>query len=107
MGIYRWQIVPVNVEKNSKICKSLVIGLFSKEISKSFDNVDNNKAPGSVYTISWALKSKKCAIGTHFQIVFNDSIQMKIFPASLKDARTHTNFQKKEIAKNFERLLLK
>ena len=76
MDIYRGQIVPMNVEKIERKFQEFNFRLFTlREIYKVIDNLDNNKAPGLGYIIAWALKSRKYAIGTHLQIIFNDCIR--------------------------------
>ena len=122
MGVYRGQIVPLNVKKLEKNFQEFKIRLFTlREIYKVIDNLDNNKAPGPGCINDWALKSGKYAIGTHFQIIFNDCIQEKVFPTILKDAHITPIFKKRDVsvltnyrpisvtlnfAKVFERLLL-
>ena len=56
------------------------------------------KAPGPGYINAWALKSGKCAIGTHLQIIFNDCIQEKIFPTILKDAHITPYFKRGDVS---------
>ena len=122
MGIYRAQIVPLNVEQMEQKFQEFNFRPFTlREIYKVIDNLDNNKAPGPGYINDWALKSGKYALGTHLQIVFNDSIQDKVFPTILKDAHITTILKKGDVsvltnyrlisvtptfAKIFERLLL-
>ena len=75
MGIYRGQIVPLNVEKREQKFQEFNFRPFTlREIYKVIDNLDNNKAPGPEYITAWALKSGKYALGTHLQIIFNDCI---------------------------------
>ena len=122
MGIYRGQIVPLNVDKIERTFQEFNFRPFTlREIYKVIDNLDNNKAPGPGYINAWALKSGKYAIGTHLQIIFNDCIQEKVFPAILKDSHITPIFKKGDVsvltnyrpisvtptfAKVFERLLL-
>ena len=121
MGIYRGQIVPLNVEKIERKFQELNFRLFTwREIYKVFDNLDNKKAPGPGYINAWALKSRKYAFGTHLQIIFHDCIQEKVFPTIPKDAHITPIFKKDVsvltnycpmygtpiFAKVFERLLL-
>ena len=95
MGIYRGQIVPLNVEKIERTFQQLNFRPFTlREIYKVVDNLDNNKAPGPGYINAWALKSEKYAPGTHLQIIFNDYIQEKVFPTILKDAHITSIFKK-------------
>ena len=121
-GIYRVQIVPLNVEKTERKFQEFIFRPFTlREIYKVIDNLDNNKAPGPGYINAWALKSGKYALGTHLQIIFNDCIQEKVFPTILKDAPITPIFKKGDVsvltnyrpisvtpifAKVFERLLL-
>ena len=96
MGIYRGQIVLLNVEKRERKYQEFNFRPFTlREIYKVIDNLDSNKAPWPGYINAWALKSGKYALGTHLQITFNDCIQERVFPTILKDAH-----------KVFERLLL-
>ena len=75
MGIYRWQIVPFNVEKIERKFQEFNFRPFTlREIYKVIDDLDNNKAPGPGYINACALKSGKYAIGIHLQIIFNDCI---------------------------------
>ena len=122
MGIYRGQIVPLNVEKIERTFQEFNFRPFTLgEIYKVIDNLDNNKAPGPGYINAWALKSGKYVIGTHLQIIFNDCIQEKVFPTILKDAHITPIFKKGDVSvltnyrpisvtptlqKVFERLLL-
>ena len=122
MGIYRGQIVPLNVEKiEQKLQEFNFRPFILREIYKVIDNLDNNKAPGPGYINAWALKSGKFALGTHLQIIYNDCIQEKSFPTTLKDAHITPIFKKRDVsvltnyrpisvtstfAKVFERLLL-
>ena len=59
-----------------------------------YDVIDNDKTPRPGHINAWALKSRKHAIGTHLQIIFNDFIQEKNFPTLLKVA--HITFKKKD-----------
>ena len=122
MGIYRGQIVPLNVEKIERTFQYVNFGPFTlRDIYKVIDNLDNKKAPGPRYINAWALKSGKYAIGTYLQIIFNDCIQEKIFPTIFKDAHITPIFKKRDVfvltnfrpisvtptfAKVFERFLL-
>ena len=122
MGIYRGQIVPLNVEKIERTFQEFNFRPFTlREIYKVIDNLDNHKAPWPEYINIWALKSGKYAIGTHLQIIFNDCIQEKVFPTILKGAHITPIFKKGDVsvltnyrpisvtptfAKVFERLLL-
>ena len=95
MGIYRGQIVPLNVEKIEQKFREFNFRPFTlKEIYKVIDNLDNKKAPEPGYINAWALKSGKYALGTHLQIIFNDFIQEKVFPTILKDAHITPLFKK-------------
>ena len=107
MGIYRGQIVPLNVEKIERTFQEFNFRPFTlREIYKVIDNLDNNG---------------KNAIGTYLQIMFNDCIHEKVFPTILKDAHITPIFKKGDVsvltnyrpisvtttfAKVFERLLL-
>ena len=122
MGIFRGQIVPLNVEKIEPKLQEFNFRPFTlREIYKVIDNLDNNKSPGPGYINAWALKTGKYALGTHLQIIFNDCIQEKVFPTILKDAHITPIFKKGDVsvltkycpisvtptfAKNFESLLL-
>ena len=87
MGIYRGQIVSLNVENMELKFQEFNFRAFTlREIYKAIDNLNNNKAPGLGYINAWALKSGKYAIATHFQIIFNDCVQENVFPTILKDA---------------------
>ena len=121
MGIYRGQILPLNVEKIERKFQVFNFRPFTlREIYKLIDNLDNNKATGPRYINAWALKTGKYALGTH-QIIFNDCTQEKVFPTILKNAHItpivkkgdvsfFTNYRPISVtptfAKNFERLLL-
>ena len=99
MGIYRGQIVPLNVEKIEQKFQEFNFRPFTlREIYKVIDNLDNNKAPESGYINAWALKSGKYALGTHLEIIFNDCIQEKVFPTILKDAHITTFFKKGDVS---------
>ena len=66
MGIYRGQIVPLNVEKIDRKFQEFNFRPFTlRDIYKVIDNLDNNKGPGPGYINAWALKSGKYALGTH------------------------------------------
>ena len=122
MGIYRGQIVPLNVEKIERTFQEFNFRPFTlREIYKVIDNLDNHKAAGPGYINACALKSGKYAIGTHLQIIFNDCVLKKVFPTILKDAHITPIFKKGDVsvltnyrpisvaptfAKVFERLLL-
>ena len=122
MGIYRGQIVPLNVEKIERKFQEFNFRPFTlREIYTVIDNLDNNKASGSGYINARALKSGKYALGTHLQIIFNDCIQEKVFSTTFKDAHITPIFKKGDVsvltnyrptsvtpsfAKFFERLLL-
>ena len=67
------------------------------EIYKVIDNLEN-KAPEQECINVWALKSGKYAMGTHLQIIFNDCIQEKIFPAILKGAHFEPIFKKGDVS---------
>ena len=98
MGIYRGQIVPLNVEKTERKFQEFNFRSFTlREIYKVIDNLDNNKAPGPGYINAWARKSGKYALGTHPQIIFNDSNQEKVFPTILKDAHITPIFKKGDV----------
>ena len=117
MGIYRGQIVPLNVEKIERKFQEFNFRPFTlREIYKVIDNLDNNKAPGPGYINAWALKSGKYAPGTHLQIIFNDCIQERVFPTILKDAlitpvskkgdvSVLTNYRPISVTPNFAKLL--
>ena len=99
MGIYRGQIVPLNVEKIERKFQELIFRPFTwREIYKVFDNLDNKKAPGPGYINAWALKSGKYAFGTHLQIIFNDCIQEKVFPTIPKDAHITLILKKGDVS---------
>ena len=69
-----------------------------REIYKIIDNPDNNKAQGLGYINDWALKSRKYALGTYLQIIFNDCIQEKVFPTILNDAHITTICRKRDVS---------
>ena len=95
MGIYRGQIVPLNVKKIDRKFQEFNFRPFTlREICKSVDNLDNNKAQGSRDINAWALKSGKYALGTHLPIIFNNCIQEKVFPTIFKDAHITPIFKK-------------
>ena len=122
MGIYRGQIVLLNVEKIEQKLQEFNFRAFTmREIYKVIDNLDHNKAPGPGYINALALKTGKKALGTHLQILFSDCVQENVFPTILKDAHTTPIFKKGDVsalinyrptsvtptfAKVFERLLL-
>ena len=83
MGIYRGQIVPLNVKKIVRKFQEFNIRPFTlREIYKLIDNLENNEAPRPGYINAWALKSGKIALGKYLQIIFNDGIQEKAFSSS-------------------------
>ena len=99
MGIYRGQIVPLNVEKIKRKFQEFIFRPFTlREIYKVIDNLDNNKTSGPGYINAWALKSGKHALGTHLQIIFNDCIQEKVFPTILKHAHITPVFKKGDVS---------
>ena len=122
MGIYKRQIVPLNVEKIERKFQEFKFRPFTlREIYKVIDNLDSNKTPDSGYINNCELKSGKYAIGTHLQVMSNGCIQEKVFPTILKDAHITLIFKKGDVsvsnnyrpisvtptfAKNFERLYL-
>ena len=94
MGIYRGQIVPLNVEKIERKLQECNFRHFTlREIYKIIDNLDNKKAPGPGYINACALKSGKYALGTHLQIIINDCIPEKQFLRM----GTSRQFSKKEM----------
>ena len=94
MGIYRRQIVPLDVHKIERKFHFREFNFRPFTLNQLIDNLDNNKAPGPEYINAWALKSGKYALETHLQIIFNDCIQEKVFPTILKDAHITPIFKK-------------
>ena len=97
MGIYKGQIAPLIVEKVELKFQELNFRPFIlRKVYNVIDNLDNNKAPESGYINAWALKSRKYAIGTHLQIIFNDCIHEKDFQ-QFKRMPTSHQFSKNEM----------
>ena len=115
MGIYREQVVPLNVEKvEQKFQEFNFRPLTLREIYKVIDDLDNNKAPAPGYINAWA-KFGKYVIGTHLQIIFNDCFQQSFFPTVLKhtqitsifkegDFSVLTNYSPISVASTFKKL---
>ena len=89
MGIYRGQIVPLNVKKLERKIQEFNFRPFTlREIYKVFDNPDNNKVPGPGYNNAWALKSGKYAMGHILRLYLMIEFKRKFFQQFL---RMHTS----------------
>ena len=97
MGIYRGQIVPLNVEKIERTFQEFNFRPFTmREIYKVIDNLDNHKAPRPGYINAWALKSGKYSIGHILRLYLTIVFKRKFFQQFLRMHTSH-KFSRKEM----------
>ena len=95
MGIYRGQIVPLNVGKIERKFQEFNLRPFTlREIYKVIDSLDDNRTTGPGSINAWALKSGKCAIGHIFRIYLTIVFKRMFFQQFLR-MNTSCQFSKK------------
>ena len=119
MGIYRGQIVPLNLAKIERTFQEFNIRPFNlRKIYKVIDNLNNHKAPGPGYINAWALNPENMLLGHIFRLYATIVFKRKFFQQFLRitpifkkgDVSVLTNYRPISVtptfAKVFERLLL-